>query len=310
MNDDISVFGDKSNQLYLYPLDKPRNDSIIHTGRVGLYMTKKNVSVNVQAEYVMRNYRSIAEPHKVSKGRHLMSLSLHHEGTSCAEICRLTGMKQNVVKRHQAGYDAGLQNAKDLSVFSGKRISDTLACECLGAIIANRRANPTETSSKSADADMEEEGSEEILVELSEEASDEEDLPALEDSKATVDLNCLIPWMRWKVQHEMQQPGKRKELEFHPFPHSFSNKLFGELLANTKATNKTTKGYCYATKAEIDHMQSTHEVQATDLETVLGKDWWRLSANGSGKVTVSGPVKLSIICSQLEGKLLLSFDTN
>eukprot|EP00339_Tiarina_fusa_P028520 CAMPEP_0117018904 /NCGR_PEP_ID=MMETSP0472-20121206/14567_1 /TAXON_ID=693140 ORGANISM="Tiarina fusus, Strain LIS" /NCGR_SAMPLE_ID=MMETSP0472 /ASSEMBLY_ACC=CAM_ASM_000603 /LENGTH=129 /DNA_ID=CAMNT_0004723705 /DNA_START=340 /DNA_END=726 /DNA_ORIENTATION=- len=129
-----------------------------------------------------------------------MAVSLHHEGMSSSKIAHLTGIKENIILRYTAAYDDGLKQGKDISVYSGKRIADGLACECLGAIIANRRAKistedpkpETCDSPKNSDGeDAEDSGDEDAASNEDEEMKETE---VIDGIKTTIDLNCLIPW--------------------------------------------------------------------------------------------------------------------
>ena len=307
MKDKLGCDGSEQTSLYLYPLDKPREDTIIHTGRVGLYMTKKNVSVADQANYVMRNYRSVAEPRKVSKGRHLMTLALLNDGKSVTEIAQITGMKEAVIRRQKDSFDSGKKQAQDLSVFA-KRINDTVACECYGAIIADAleskkkrgktaKVKDTEEKEEEEEAEAEEEENEDD-VDKSMEENDEED-----EESIVLDTKCLIPWIKWKIQESMKGKTKKKLVELHPFPRYYSNEIFGSVLDKCSKTTNISKGFCYEAGKEIQHKEYSYEVNPKDLEKILGADWWKLNA----KKEIQGSVEISIVSTQKEGKLIFRF---
>ena len=58
MKNDISVFGGNSNIFYLKPIPQ-QNRKVYFSGRVGLYMTKKDVSVQSQAESLKNDFDKV-----------------------------------------------------------------------------------------------------------------------------------------------------------------------------------------------------------------------------------------------------------
>ena len=329
MRDDISVCGCANNTLYLYPLQSSREDPIIHTGRVGLYMTKASVPVEKQAEYVFRNYRSVAEAPKVTKGRHLMGLALCREGKNAAQISAITGIKESVAQRYINAYREGHSMAKDLSVYAGKRISDSLACEAYGAIVAHEESLAAEAGAaeeneeKPADDEDEESESELELSAVDEEEQPEEEAP-LAPQMVSFDATRLVPWLRAQVRHAIfetlkgQKKGSRKsvfsvEVSLHPFPLEISQALFKE--AMEKATSSSVQKYQIQTyqadgEPELEsHTEQQHEISADCLRTLLGSSWEKFAHAPSQKtVQVQSPVLLSLSDSQPEGRCNISFE--
>lgn len=310
MKNDISVFGGDCKKLYLYPLDTPNSDKILHTGRVGLYMTKKNIDVNIQADYVFRNYRSVTEPKKIWKGRHLMALSLLHSGKSISQISNQTGIKEGVIIRYQNAYNEGLSSNKDLSIYT-KRIGDNLACICFGAIISTLSSSKQEKSeehSEEDNKDIEIEESEEDNEDIEIEESEEDNIiETISDITTEIDLNCIIPWIRWKVSNAIINQKSPITLNFHPFPHEFAKTLFGDLITKSVKTS-TIKGISYSTNSKIIHTKSTVSLTPKQLEPILGKNW-NIQTNNNKSKQIKGNVKLTIITTKPEGELILEFTT-
>jgi len=287
MKDDISIFGGQCNQLYLYPLDEPRDDKILHTGRVGLYMTKRNVKLEVQEEYVMRNYRSIVEPRKVWKGKHLMVCSLLNDGKSVHEIVQVTGMKEATVGRFKESFKNGLKNDKDISYFAGKRISDELACECFGLIIARYNASKKEKQVEKEEASEE---------------SDDDFHPselAEDDASSTPEKETgdLMSWVLWKIQSAMKDNGNEKIIELKPFPSSSVKELFGKVLE--EATNIS----------EHPEEESIYKLSKEVLQSIFGEQWWILNdtdENSTSKIT--SDIELVFTLSE-DDALVLRFST-
>ena len=302
MKDDISVFGDKTNQLSLYPTEESRDETIIHTGRVGLYMTKKSCKIEDQAEYVFRNYRSVAEPTKVSKGRHLMALALIHAGDSNQSISKKTGIKDAVIKRYREAYTDGLKSGRTFDDFSvyAKRINDNLAGVCFGSIIAIQTKDTTKEEKVEEEKEEEDEEEEEEITKDEEmkeadkvENSDEnEEIEFSEDERLVeVDACCMIGYIKNSISEAVDDKSSTKQttVTLYPFPYPFTKALFGEVL-DKKKPKKTDLSLEYKLTFE-------------DLIPILGKNW----DNGKTFKFSGKTLTLTVFPSVVEGKVEISF---
>ena len=143
MKNDISVLGGNSEIFYLKPIPL-QNRKVYFSGRVGLYMTKKDVSVQSQAEYVFSDYRAFTNPETISKGRHLMLLTLIHAGKEDSDISAITGAKYGVIQRYRNLYTRGKESNNSPDKYTS-RISDSVAAECYGAIMKPKKPKEKET---------------------------------------------------------------------------------------------------------------------------------------------------------------------
>ena len=143
MKNDISVFGGNSNIFYLKPIPQ-QNRKVYFSGRVGLYMTKKDVSVQSQAEYVFSDYRAFTNPETISKGRHLMLVTLIHACKDDSDISAITGAKHAVIQRYRNLYTRGKESKNSPDNYTS-RISDSVAAECYGAIMKPLKPKEKET---------------------------------------------------------------------------------------------------------------------------------------------------------------------
>lgn len=100
------VAWDPKNPLQLRELDEPTSRSIYRTARIGLSLKKSKKSPE-PPRYVVRRYRYLSEPRRISKGKLHMVLALHAEGLSAEEIHDVTGCPKATVERYIADFEEG-----------------------------------------------------------------------------------------------------------------------------------------------------------------------------------------------------------
>jgi 3-methyladenine DNA glycosylase Mpg len=91
--------------LYVKPSEAPRAQEIYVTPRVGLSL-KRSANEDRQ-RFVARKYRYLTEPILTKKGKLHVVTSLHHQGKSSAEIARITGSRESVIKGYIEAFEAG-----------------------------------------------------------------------------------------------------------------------------------------------------------------------------------------------------------
>jgi hypothetical protein len=86
---------------------EPEEDrQLFRTGRVGLSL-KRMGKASAMPRYLMRPYRYLTEPRRVSKGKPYLVLALYAQGVSPDDIPGLTGCPAKSVARYIADFEAG-----------------------------------------------------------------------------------------------------------------------------------------------------------------------------------------------------------
>jgi hypothetical protein len=101
---------DPGSPLHLEWLPAPAERSILKTARIGLSLKRLRKS-ELPPRFIMRPYRYLSEPRRISKGKLHMVLALHARGRSVDEIRDLTGCNKGAVERYIADYEAGTKEA-------------------------------------------------------------------------------------------------------------------------------------------------------------------------------------------------------
>jgi hypothetical protein len=101
---------DPANPLALAWLDEPVPRPILKAARVGLSLKrmKKN---EAGPRFLLRRYRHLSEPRRISKGKLHMALALHADGAGLMEIRERTGCTNAALLRYLADYEEGRKEA-------------------------------------------------------------------------------------------------------------------------------------------------------------------------------------------------------
>jgi 3-methyladenine DNA glycosylase Mpg len=98
---------DPASPLHLRWLDEMEDRPVVQTARVGLSL-KKLRKAEVPPRYLLRPYRFLSEPRRITKGKLHLVLALHAAGKGPAEIREQTGCTKAALDRYTADYQAGL----------------------------------------------------------------------------------------------------------------------------------------------------------------------------------------------------------
>jgi 3-methyladenine DNA glycosylase Mpg len=90
---------DPDSPVHLVWLDEVRRLPIVKSPRVGLSL-KKLKKAEAPTRFIMRHYRYLSEPRRISKGKQQMVLALNAEGKSPEEIRELTGCTKGALARY------------------------------------------------------------------------------------------------------------------------------------------------------------------------------------------------------------------
>jgi hypothetical protein len=80
--------------------------TILKCFRVGLSL-KKHRKSEPPPRFLMKSYRYLSEPRRISKGKLHMALGLHAQGVAAAEIRDRTGCTKGALERYIADFDEG-----------------------------------------------------------------------------------------------------------------------------------------------------------------------------------------------------------
>lgn len=125
-------------QSYLFLKDTtgvPRKEArkkIIFTARIGLYFTKKDVSLEKQQQFIFKLYRAVSDHFQISKGKVLAIVALLEKGTSVSEIMQLTGCTHKMVSKYTCWFYDG-QNMNPNS-FIGNKWTEAQLCTCYASV--------------------------------------------------------------------------------------------------------------------------------------------------------------------------------
>lgn len=89
---------DPSSPLHLRLVAKEGTSPIYATRRIGLTVGSTR-RAPLRAEYAARRYRYLCAPRELAKGRKLLVADLHQDGASITDIVKLTGLRENIVRR-------------------------------------------------------------------------------------------------------------------------------------------------------------------------------------------------------------------
>jgi hypothetical protein len=127
-------FWDASSPLAVRAAPEPRSAAVLHTPRVGLTLKRSRGKPDAP-RYVMRPYRYLTEPRRITKGKPHMVLALHQQGKDTAAIHELTGVPRKAVERYVADFEAG-KKVPDFTSYVGTDLSTGDLCRLMGTCAA------------------------------------------------------------------------------------------------------------------------------------------------------------------------------
>eukprot|EP01117_Protostelium_nocturnum_P012640 TRINITY_DN4650_c0_g4_i1.p1 TRINITY_DN4650_c0_g4~~TRINITY_DN4650_c0_g4_i1.p1 ORF type:complete len:330 (+),score=123.76 TRINITY_DN4650_c0_g4_i1:127-1116(+) len=117
--------------LYLELKDLPQ-ETVYRSGRVGLHMTKAKADVELQKEFVFKNYRYLITPKDVPKGAFYVVVALDWRGTSKEDIAKIVKTKASTIDNYTKLRQKGVALGPD--AFVGKKMTDANVCEAYGSL--------------------------------------------------------------------------------------------------------------------------------------------------------------------------------
>ncbi len=120
---------DESSPLAILPADPPRSDAVLATARVGLSLRRHR---NAEAvSFLLRPYRFLTEPRRITKGRPQTVLALHQLGKDRADIRAITGAPLATIDRYLRSFEAGRSEAS-FEPYFGKDLTPEDLCRLIG----------------------------------------------------------------------------------------------------------------------------------------------------------------------------------
>jgi hypothetical protein len=107
-----------------------RQNQLFRSGRVGLSLKKAKSSPEMPW-YILRPYRYLTQPKKVSKGKAYLVLSLYAQGVSIEEINQITGSPKLTIQKYIADFELGRQE-KDFSIYFSIELNPKELCKLHG----------------------------------------------------------------------------------------------------------------------------------------------------------------------------------
>jgi hypothetical protein len=123
---------DNSNILRLSTSPICGQNKIFTTARVGLSL-KKATSTNNMQSFLLRPYRYLTEPRKITKGKVHLILALHRSGINIEEICQTTGSPRRSVQRYIDEFKIG-QQEQNFGAYFGRELDSFALCRLHGNI--------------------------------------------------------------------------------------------------------------------------------------------------------------------------------
>jgi hypothetical protein len=121
---------DPDNPLHLEMTGEDER-TLFRAPRVGLTLKRLRKSPD-PPRFLMRNYRFLSEPRRISKGKPHMVLALHALGTGVDQISLATGCPRGTVQRYVADYEAGTREP-DFDAYFGVDLGTRELCHLYGA---------------------------------------------------------------------------------------------------------------------------------------------------------------------------------
>jgi hypothetical protein len=123
------VAWDAENPLRLHAIETESPFQILRSARVGLSL--KKVRSAEATRFIMRPYRYLSEPRRVSKGKPQMVLALHAQGISSDRIREVTGATKQSIQRYIDDFESG-RREKDFTPYFGIDLGPKELCRLHG----------------------------------------------------------------------------------------------------------------------------------------------------------------------------------
>lgn len=121
---------DEKNPLHLEEASPGDPKPVLATARVGLTLKKAGTAAEPR-RFVVRRYRFVSEPRRLSKGKLHIVLALHQDGKSVEEIVALSGCPRKTVERYVADFRQGEKDAS-FDPFIGAELGPADLCKLHG----------------------------------------------------------------------------------------------------------------------------------------------------------------------------------
>lgn len=129
------VVWDTGSPMVLALAHKSEQHQIFRSARVGLSL-KKAKSPSDLPRYIMRPYRFVTEPRRISKGKLYLVLALHVQGINNEIIHQITGCPRQTIQRYIADFEAGRLDM-DFAPYFGIDLKPKDLCRLYGTWHAN-----------------------------------------------------------------------------------------------------------------------------------------------------------------------------
>ena len=120
---------DDSSPLAILPADQPRSNPVLATDRVGLSLRRHRNAETVS--FLLRPYRFLTEPRRITKGRPQTVLALRQLGKDRAEIRAITGAPFATIDRYLRNFEAG-RGETSFEPYFGKDLTPEDLCRLIG----------------------------------------------------------------------------------------------------------------------------------------------------------------------------------
>jgi 3-methyladenine DNA glycosylase Mpg len=124
------VAWDPDNPLSLEWAETMTSRTILRTARVGLSLKKQKKS-DTPTRFILKRYRFLSEPKKISKGKAHMILALHNDGKTPEEIRAMTGGTKASIAKYIEEYAEG-QKKSGFDEYFGAEIGTSELCTMHG----------------------------------------------------------------------------------------------------------------------------------------------------------------------------------
>jgi hypothetical protein len=112
---------ESGNPLLLRQTSEIEQRPLFRSGRIGLTLKRARGHAEMP-RFVLRAYRFLTQPKRISKGRLLLVLALHAQGESPQQIQQTTGCTRGAIDRYIADFEAGSKQV-DFAPFVGKDLT-------------------------------------------------------------------------------------------------------------------------------------------------------------------------------------------
>jgi hypothetical protein len=120
------------NPLRLVPVEASDETRIFQSARVGLSLKRATDQPNMP-RFVLRPYRFLSEPRRISKGKPHLVLALHTQGFDPTAIQEITGCPRITVTRYIAAYEAG-RDIRTFQPYFGVDLTPEQLCRLHGTV--------------------------------------------------------------------------------------------------------------------------------------------------------------------------------